>query len=262
MQGKTRCPYCNKNVIVEVPDGATGIQKTKCPNCGLTIKVDVTEKEESFETPIHPLVRQKPSPKPLIAGALLIVVFLLGVAMGAFMLLSENEALRGTGMYEGMVVDGQKEPLPDVAIYLVDDGMKKMAETDEKGYFIISNLSAGKHRIILKKEGYVTKNVTIGVFPFKSFIKERFTLQKGNGTENKKALSAWFFDILPIFASAIIILSIPPLIGSIFCFMRKYEIVAIIGAIFGIFSMGFFIGTVLSIIALVLILLSREEFRA
>jgi len=262
MQGKTKCPYCGKNVVVEVPDGVAGIQKTKCPNCGMIMKVEVTPKEESVEGPLHPLVRQKPSSKPLIAGVLLIIVFLLGILMGASLLFSENEALRGLGSYRGIVVGEDKQPLEGVSIYLIEDSKRKVAETNKDGYFSIENLSAGKHRILVEKEGYISKNVTIGVFPFKSIFREKITLMKGSGIKNEKALSAWFFDILPIFSAAIILLSIPPLIGAIFCFLKKYAVVAIIGAVFGIFSIGFIIGSILSIVALILILLSKEDFKA
>lgn len=262
MQGKTKCPYCGKNVVVEVPDGASGIQKTKCPNCGMTMKVDVREKEEFEETPLHPLVKRKPTKMPVIAGILLIVASLLGISMGAALLFSESEALHGSGIYEGMVVDEKGVAIEGAEIYVVDGSPKKVTETDENGYFLIENLSAGKHRIMVKKEGYVTKNVTIGVFPFKSFLKEKIVLRSGEGWEKKKNLSAWVFDILPVFSAAIIILSIPPLIGGVFAIMKKFEIVAIIGAIFGIFSIGFIIGSILSIVALILLLISREEFRA
>jgi len=263
MQGRTKCPYCGKNVVVEVPDGASGIQKAKCPNCGMIMKVDVREREDIEESPLHPLVKRKPTKMPVIAGILLIVAALLGISMGAALLLSENEALHGSGMYEGMVTDGEGKPLEGAEIYVMEGkDIEKVAETDENGYFHIENLSAGKHRIMVKKEGYVTKNVTIGVFPFKSFLKEKIVLNSGEGWENKKALSAWVFDILPVFSAAIIILSIPPLIGGIFALMKKFEIVAIIGAIFGIFSIGFIIGSILSIVALILLLLSKEDFRA
>ena len=263
MQGRTRCPYCNKNVVVEVPDGATGIQRTTCPNCGMHIKVDVNgdshEKREE-ESPIHPLVKDTRSNKPTIAGIFLIIVFLLGIIMGVSLLLSEKEALQGNGIYEGAVVDVEHNPIEGASIYLMDEGLKvKIAETDAEGYFSI-NLSSGKHRILIEKDGYISKNVSIGVFPIKSIFRERFVLEKGEGEEKERSITAFAIDILPMMAVAIIIISIPSLIGGIFCFIRKYRIIAVVGAVFGIFSVGFFIGTVLSIVALILILMSKEDF--
>ncbi len=265
MQGRTRCPYCNKNVVVEVPDGATGIQHTVCPNCGMHIKVEipVERREEKKESPIHPLVKHTPSSKPAIAGIFLIIVFLLGIIMGALLLLSENEMLKGNGIYEGMVTDEEHNAIEGAEIYLIDEGVKiKVTETGGDGYFSIKNLSAGKHRILLEKNGYISKNVSIGVFPTtKSIFRERFIMKKGEGMERERSITAFVIDFLPMLSLAIIIVSIPALIGGVFCFMRRYELIAIIGAIFGIFSIGFLIGSILSIVALVLILISREEFR-
>ena len=59
MKGKTTCPYCNKNVVVDVPDGSTGIQKTKCPNCDMSLKVEVTFEDINTDNLIHPLVKEK-----------------------------------------------------------------------------------------------------------------------------------------------------------------------------------------------------------
>ncbi len=262
MQGRTRCPYCNKNVVVEVPDGATGMQRTVCPNCGMHIKVDVNggSEEKIQESPIHPLVKEEKSGKPTVAGIFLIIVFLLGIIMGTSLLLSEKEALQGSGFFEGAVVNTSHNPVVGATIYLMDNGQKiKVAETDGEGYFSL-NLSSGKHRILIEKDGYISKNISIGVFPIKSIFRERFVMKEGEGEEKERSITAFVIDILPMMALAIIILSIPPLIGGIFCFMKKYRIIAIVGAIFGIFSVGFFIGTILSIVALILILTSGEDF--
>ena len=57
------------------------------------------------------------------------------------------------------------------------------------------------------------------------------------------------------------IFSIFALMGAITCFKRQHLDVASVGSLIGIFSFGFFfIGSILSIIAFVLIMKSREEF--
>jgi len=50
------------------------------------------------------------------------------------------------------------------------------------------------------------------------------------------------------------------LVGFILTFTRKAFFAALISTFLGIFSIGFFIGIILAIIAFILILLSREEF--
>jgi len=61
-------------------------------------------------------------------------------------------------------------------------------------------------------------------------------------------------------AIVIIIFSGFALVGALSSLNRRFFGIALIGGILGIFSYGFFIGLVLSIVALVLILLSRDEF--
>ena len=50
------------------------------------------------------------------------------------------------------------------------------------------------------------------------------------------------------------------IVGSFTAFLRRYFVVTLICAIIGIFSIGFVIGLVLAIIALVLIIIARDEF--
>ena len=259
MHGKTRCPYCNKDVIVKVPDEATGIQKTKCPNCGMNIKVNIQNEKTGWEeeSPIHPRVKATPSSKPYIAGALLIIVFILGIITGASILYG-REFLKGNAIYEGKVFDKYEEPLEGVKIYLIN-ASEQIAETNEKGVFL-ANLTVGKHRIELRKEGYVTIIADIFVFPEKIKIKDKYIMEKGNNTKEEKKLSARIMDTIPFIAFTIIILSFLPLVGSIFCFLRKYYVVAIVGAIFGIFTFGFLFGSLLSIVALILVIISKDEF--
>jgi len=71
-----------------------------------------------------------------------------------------------------------------------------------------------------------------------------------------------FFDIFTAeqIAVLIILFSIGAIIGCITTIKRIYFHVSVIGAIVGIFSFGFFIGFIISVAALVLIMLSRDEF--
>lgn len=266
MKGKTKCPYCGKYVIIEVPDGATGLQTVTCPNCGMKIKVNVEEHEAlnlpsttENESPIHPTIRKiKPSSKPMLAGALLLTVFLLGVVMGGVILTHENILSHGFGDYTAKVIDNDGHAIEGVVVTIEDENIS--VTSDENGEFFFENISAGKHVIDLKKEGYASIKAEIFVLPIKYPIKSKFVMEKGEGTENEKGIILRAINALPIISTAIIIISFLPLIGAIFCFMRKYFFMAIISSIIGIFSIGFFIGSILSIVALIILLLSRNEF--
>ncbi len=259
MRGKTRCPYCNKQVIVEVPDGAVGLQKTKCPNCGMNIVVDVKGKEEKKEESfvIHPLVKKEKTSKPMIAGTLLVIVFVTGILLGSFILLSQESIFKGYGEYKAKVFDEEGKPLQGVKAYLDN----KTVVSDKEGIIHFSNVSAGKHILWLYKEGYKSMKIKVLVLPWRNFLTDKFKMEKGNGTIERKSFLYTASLFLPYLAFGIIIVSIPALIGAIFCFLRKQALIALICSIFGIFSIGpFFIGSILSIVALALIVLSRDEF--
>jgi uncharacterized membrane protein len=64
-----------------------------------------------------------------------------------------------------------------------------------------------------------------------------------------------------IFAVIAIVLSLVAILGGYFAMHRKNFAIAMVGAIAGIFTIGFFIGTVLAIIALFVLLLSHKEFK-
>ena len=221
--------------------------------------VNIKEKEEERkETPIHPLVKEEKTTRPSIAGVLLIIVFLLGIFMGISILLFQNEIFKGEGNYKARILDEGRNPLSNVSVYLDEQLVTK---SNENGEFFLYNVSAGKHDLILEKEGYNKIRVKILILPFaSSLFTDVFIMEKGNETREVKTLLFKAFEFLPYISFAIIIVSIPPLIGGIFCFLRKQLTISLIGAVLGIFSIGFFIGSLLSIVALILIWLSRDEF--
>lgn len=260
MKGKTRCPYCGENIVVEVPDGVTGLQTVTCPNCGMKIKVNVTADEEPIieYSPIHPTVKKiKKSEKTTLAAILLIISFILGISMGAILISQHNLLYEGMGEIKGIVVDEHGKELYNVTIYV--DG-QALERSDKDGKFIIKNISAGEHTLIFEKEGFKRLVVKTFVFPSSISVSEKYTLPRGDGEIEIKSLSLYAVKFLPIFSYAVIIISIMPLIGGIFCLMRKHFIVVVISSVFGIFSFGFIVGSLLSIIALILVLLSKNEF--
>lgn len=261
MKGKTTCPYCRKNVVVEVADGIEGIQKTTCPNCNMHIKVDVTAEEPPAESPVHPLVAHHPSRKLAVAGVLLVLAGLLGLAMGASFLIAEDTLLGGTGTYEGTVVDENGNAVVDAIISLADEEPPQvMTSTDGEGHFAFTT-TTGVHTITISHDDYTTKRVRVGVFPFEPMIAEQFVMEKNGDVREEKAVTARVFELIPLIFSVFMMLSIPPLVGGITCIMKKYMAMAVIGAVCGILAMGFLVGSLLSIVALILIIIARDEFR-
>ena len=63
-----------------------------------------------------------------------------------------------------------------------------------------------------------------------------------------------------VISVSLVVFSVFALVGSITAFMRRYYAFTAICAILGIFSIGLFVGLVLAIVALGLIVVSRDEF--
>jgi len=68
-------------------------------------------------------------------------------------------------------------------------------------------------------------------------------------------------NLLAVLGAVFAVFGIIAIIGGVFAAERKHFAVAIVGAIFGIISIGFFLGAVLALIGLILVVISRHEFR-
>ena len=82
---------------------------------------------------------------------------------------------------------------------------------------------------------------------------------------NKQEVIPYFTTLFSILtneqiAVLVILFSIGAIIGCVTTIKRVYFHISVIGAILGIFSFGFFVGFIISVAALVLIMLSRDEF--
>ncbi len=73
-----------------------------------------------------------------------------------------------------------------------------------------------------------------------------------------------FFKMLSnervLLSYVVVICSVFAIIGSFTAFFRKYFVVTIICAIIGIFAIGFVVGLILAVVALILLIITREEF--
>ena len=265
MKGKARCPHCRQNVVIEVPDGASGEQVTTCPQCGMDFRVNVDERYswEEETPPIHPSVHlDKHSLKPVVAGVLLIVIFLLGTIMAGALLFS-LDTLTDTGMtstYSGTVVDEDGSKLAGVNVTI--EGTTLATTTDGSGDFKFANITGGEHTLVFTSPGYKTLRAEVFVLPWDIPLPTQdFTLEPGTGTTSQRGLMLVVLDLAPALAVGILALSVVALIGGILALLRKYFVFAVVGAVCGIIA-GFFsiVGIPLGIIALVLLLISKEEF--
>ena len=92
-----------------------------------------------------------------------------------------------------------------------------------------------------------------------------FTLTPGSSTY-EYGLDSHFFGIaqgiVTMIGVAVLICSVVAIIGGAFALKREKYALAIVGAVAGIFAIGFCFGAVFALIALFLLLLSSREFRS
>ena len=243
------------------------INEVICPKCSniFTVKIVCGESESKDECTwvehgeprktILSAIKPKTN-RPMIAAILLICVFLFGITTAVFSETFIDSSMKlasdigFTGSIEILVTDQKNNSLENINV-TIDDITGK---TNEKGIFFIENVKPGIQTVKFSSDGYKTETQELLVIPIFNF-KETIKLKEGVGEVEKK-----IFDptgcilVLAIF-------SVFALLGSITCLKLRHLDIAIAGSFMGILSFGFFfIGSILSIIAFLLIIKSREEF--
>lgn len=266
LKGRTTCPKCKKEFILNLSD-ENKTHKATCPECKneFSIKVKCENKdgtkqcswEEHGEPRKTILSSIKPrSNRPLIAIVLLICVFSIGLSTAVF----SNVFVQTTcdtfsvmgfkGNINIYVVNQSDIILENVNIILSD----KTFESKGNGTYSLENVTLGLQTIQVTKEGYKPQEIELLVTPFVSSEKN---IKMEQGTTENEIIK---FNTLGCL-SIIIIFSIFALLAMIACIKRQHFDLAVVGSFLAIFSIGFFfIGSIISIIAFILIFYSRDEF--
>jgi len=238
-----------------------------CPNCGNKFFIqctsgDIKSKDECLwiehgepRKTVLSCLRPK-TKKPKIAGMLLICVLIIGIITAlfseAFIISSLNIASTAgiIGSVKIKVNDLFNDSIENANIEI--NGIN--GSTNKDGVFSIDNVKLGIHTIEISKQGY--KNLTIKklitpIFNFETTI----ILRVGEGHEEKAEYENLACSLV------LIIFLIFTLLAALSCLNRKHLDIALFGSFISIFTFGFFfIGSILSIIAFILIYKSMEEF--
>lgn len=247
------------------------------------------QQTERYNYPPRRPPKRKKSKKPTVAGSLLLVVAVLGilfsiVMVGSGFFLDNVEGLtelsNETVTIEGQVVDENGDPIENATVTILDTHLE--TETNANGRYRIVGVPDGFQEIKVEKSGY--KTIILKTFVNKDdSTKENynihdgevhrqgneydFTLPDGSGEltygVDADTLEKIFGDLhglLSILGIITLVCSIIALIGGIFALKREHYGIAIAASVVGIFSFGFAIGSILSIIALFIILLASDEF--
>lgn len=266
MKGRTTCPECKHDFVLELPD-ENKKHEVVCPKCQNKFNIQVkcpnpkSDDECSWEEHGEPrktiLSSIKPKTnKPMVAAIILVCVFALGITTAVFsevFIETSMDFASGvglTGSVSIVVTDITNTTIEDVSILLGNLTVPR----DEKGRFSIDNIELGIQTLKLSATDYKTHTREILIVPFfKSW--NTITMAEGDGAEAKIEFDAWGCTFI------LVIFSVFALLGSIVCLRRNHIDVAYAGSLIGIFSIGFlFVGSILSIIAFIIIVMSREEF--
>jgi DNA-directed RNA polymerase subunit RPC12/RpoP len=266
MKGRTICPKCKNDYVLDLPEDENE-HEVVCPKCGNKYKIRVkcsdpfSDGECSWEEHGEPrktiLSSIKPhTNRPMIAAIILIVVFGLGITTA---ILSETfiestfdlaSDMGMTGTIEIKVENKDNESLEDTTVKI--DGITK--KTNKDGIFSADGVDLGIKTLEISHDDYKTYKREILITPFFSYESD-IKMESGSGEGKLEEFNGSGCTLI------LIIFSVFALLGTIVCLKRQYLDVAYAGSLIGILSFGFFfIGSILSIVAFVLIMKSKEEF--
>ncbi len=254
---------------------------------------DRNERETPDEREVHyhyyyepPRHSKKRSSKPGIAGALLIITAILGLIFGSMIIVGGEvvgdfgEGMSFWGMAENGDVSGRVTykngtPVVNATVSIVDEPIS--TQTDDYGNYLLYNVPTGNQKIKVEKEGYNTIIYKLFVSPSDAEWKDKngkhewesdnekdFKLTPGDQEIEMGEYPPWelFQTIMTICGILALVFSVFVLLGGYFALQRKNFMFALIGAILGIFTFGFIIGSLFALIALFILIISRDEFKA
>jgi len=265
-KGRTICPSCNKEIILDLPDKVKKFEVV-CPNCSNRFFIqaksnDIKSKDECLwiehGEPRKTILscRKTKTNKPKIAGILLICVLIIGLITALF---SETFIITSLNIASSVGITGAvKIKVTDLSNNSIDNATIKInginGITDKDGIFNIENVKLGIQTIEISKLDYknqTLKKLVTPIFNFETIIK----LREGEGHEDKVE-----YDSLAC-SMVLIIFLVFTLLAVLACLKRKHLDVALFGSFISIFTFGFFfIGSIISIIAFIIIYKSMEEF--
>ncbi len=246
---------------------------------------------------VPPTMSKKRSRKPAIAGALLIVTGIMTLLFSSMILLSgaflwdfgNNEDNNWLDWQDGNLVDMQGvvsnsegQPLDNVTVSITDTHL--YAVTNSTGQYRLAGVPCGYREIRVEKQGFRTMvyrtqiqepakydpfthdnpaNVSIS----EGSVTYDFTMTPGSdvvtyGPEmpTSHPTSNRMITLFTACGAVTLIAGILSIVGGIYSMKRQHYGLAIIGASLGIFGFGFALGTILAIVALLILLLSSAEF--
>ena len=207
------------------------------------------------------LRNDKPKTPSQWAGILLSIVFVLGLFSGiAYGIKWNNQDTQwnneGLSAVHGSVIDTNGDAIEDVIV----EANGKKTSTNPQGWYVIYDIVGDEVQITFTMEGYGTVTVWINIRSEGTNILD-IELLEGNEQKydyRKEVAEPWppNYALAPIFMVA----SFVALMGSSAAILKQNFRIAVAGCLFGVISYGFLVGSILSVIALSLLLVDRKNF--
>ena len=207
------------------------------------------------------LRNDKPKTPSQWAGILLSIVFVLGLFSGiAYGIKWNNQDTQwnneGLSAVHGSVIDTNGDAIEDVIV----EANGKKTSTNPQGWYVIYDIVGDEVQITFTMEGYGTVTVWINIRSEGTNILD-IELLEGNEQKydyRKEVAEPWppNYALAPIFMIA----SFVALMGSSAAILKQNFRMAVAGCLFGVISYGFLVGSILSVIALSLLLVDRKNF--
>ena len=247
--------------------GATRNKETKDPTSSelkrkTVVSAVFTNLKDAYNWDNLNNLGEKPKTPSQWAGVLLSIVFVLGILSGVAYGLkwSDQETQwdnEGLCAVHGTVIDESGNTLEGVKVEIGD----KKTYTNEQGKYYLYDLTGDEARLNFVMEGYGTVVVWMNIRADGTNIME-IEMNEGEEQTNydyrKNVAKPWppNYALAPIFMIA----SMVALIGSSAALLHQNFRIAVLGCLFGVLSYGFLIGSVLSVVALSLLLVDRGRF--
>lgn len=220
--------------------------------------------------------------KPLAAGMMLLFVAVIGLWMGSVLVFTDDLVasgfadMEGTGDFAGRVTGPDDAPIAGVQVStthgpdgLAIDAVDRVnVTTGPDGRYRFTDLAAGVYTFRFTHPNQTAVVLQAPVYPdsYASLFSGgsafgNVEMPAPGGTEAKQVSRIDELQSAGRVAGWIIlVLSALALAGGWACIRRKAFPLAVVGAVAGIFTFGFIVGSIVSALALILILMSRKEF--
>lgn len=206
-------------------------------------------------------LNEKPKTPAQWAGILLSIVFVLGILSGiAYGIKWNNQDSQwnneGLSSVHGTIIDTNGDAIEGAKV----EANNKKAYSNPQGKYYLYDLVGDEIQITFSMEGYGDVIIWINIRSEGTNILNIELLEGNiqNYDYRKNIAEPWppNYALAPIFMISAMI----TLMGSSAALLQQNFKTAIAGCLFGIISYGFLIGSILSVIALSLLLVDRESF--